>query len=414
VETARVKKLSVTLALATVPLALLFLGLSTRPSRAQGSYEIAVHKQLGRSDSTIYVGEYLTFTIEIRNDSAFTLTTLPMSDTFNAAVLAYQDAAPCEPDDVGADWLHWDDLTTCIGDLAPGESTVFTVGFIAEHPQSAVVNYAEVHDAQGTLGLLGGATDVVTGSEAVGGSSPVNKEFLIPPGTVLIPPQVGGPLIFTIVITNNGYTTMTTAPLVDYYDPAGLAFNYAEPPPDEVDEVNGVLTWYDVIASRGTGLVPAHGTISVMTVFTALASLDGGVTNGADVSGATDWYGNELAGGSDLVPIDIIEAPAPAPTTTATPSYTSTLTPSPTMTMTPTSISTSAPSATPAQPARTQPAPTPLIATSTPDLTKQATPAFLPESGGASSANSHLLIILFGGLALLALLTRARPNSLIP
>ena len=107
----RVNRLIAASTPATVALVLLVLALSTQSARAQGGDEIYVHKQLGRSDPTVYVGEYLTFTIEIRNDAAFTITTLPLSDTYNAAVLGYRDGAP-PPDSAGADWLYWNDLTT--------------------------------------------------------------------------------------------------------------------------------------------------------------------------------------------------------------------------------------------------------------------------------------------------------------
>lgn len=308
----RVHKLIVPLVLAMVALAFLVLGLA----RAQGA--IHIHKQLGRSSNLVHVGEYLTFSIEIVNNAAFDVTTLPLSDTFNSDVLAYHDAVPCAPDSVGTDWLHWDDLTDCFGDLGLDQQVFVVVGFIAEHPAPAVVNYAQVHDAEGAGGALGGATAVSTDTESIGGSSPVNKELLVASGSALLPPQVGMPLTFSVVITNDGYTTMTTAPLLDTYDPNWLAFSYAVPPPDQVDEANGTLTWHDVIASRGTGPVPPHGTISVITVFTALAAIDGSA-NSVQVSGATDWYGNDLAGGSDQVPIVIIEGPTPTPTNTPTP-----------------------------------------------------------------------------------------------
>jgi hypothetical protein len=383
----RLTRLILTLALATVALALLTLALSAPSARAQAG-AIYVHKQLGRASNVVHVGEYLTFTIEIVNNAAFDVTTLPLSDTFNADVLAYRDAVPCEPDSTGLDWLHWDDLTTCFGDLVPGQQVFVTVGFIAEHPQPAVVNHAQVHDAEGVGGALGGATAVSTGTESIGGSSPVNKELQVAAGSALLPPQVGMPLTFTVVITNDGYTTMTTAPLLDTYDPNWLAFNYALPPPDQVDEANGTLTWYDVIASRGTGPVPPHGTIAVLTVFTALAAVDGSA-NSAQVSGASDWYGNDLAGGSDQVPIIIIDTPTPTPAPTFTPF------PTPTPT----------PHVAPTQPAHTQPAPTPVIATATPTEQLTVTPAFLPESGQASSV-SHGGLFLIAALLVGAWLTR--------
>ena len=380
---------------ATVALVLLVLALSIQSAHAQGGDEIHVHKQLGRSNPTVYVGEYLTFTIEIRNDAAFTITTLPLSDTYNAAVLGYYDAAP-PPDSTGAGWLSWNDLTTTFGDLAPGQQIVVVVGFIAEHPEQAVVNYAEVHDAEGSGGALGGATGVSTDTESVGGSSPLDKELLINPGSTLLLPQVGMPLTFSIVITNDGYTSMTVAPLVDIYNPAWLAFSYAAPPPDQVDEANGVLAWTDVISSRGSGPIPPHGTISVTTVFTALAVLDGVSANSAEVSGARDWYDNDLAGGSDDVPITIIQGPTPAPAPT----------------LTPTATPTSTPSATPRQPAPTQPAPTSIIATATPEQTAQVTPAFLPESGRASGTpNGVLLAVLLAGVVMASALHQSLRNQ---
>ncbi len=365
-------RLIATLALALCALASLTLALSIQAARAQAGSEIFVDKRLGRADPVVHVGEYLTFTVLIRNDAAFTVTTLPLSDTYNASVLGYQDAVP-PPDslDEGAGQIDWSDLTASFGDLAPGQEIVVVVGFIAEHPETAVVNRAEVHDALGSSGALTGTTGVVTDTESVGGSSPVDKELLA--GLI---PQAGLPLTFTVVITNDGYTTMTVAPLVDTYDPALLQFSYAEPPPDLVDAVSGVLTWTDV--TRWTGDIPAHGTVSVTAVFTALAVIDS-TANNAEVNGASDWYGNDMAGGSDQVPITIIEGPTvtPAPTTTPIP----------------------VPTATPVQ----SPAPTPV-----PTATAETLPApvFLPTSGrtvGVTNASllTALLVLSLGIVALI-------------
>jgi hypothetical protein len=252
-----------------------------------------------------------------------------------------------------------------------------------------VVNAAEVHDALGASGALTGTTGTITDTESVGGSSPVAKELL----SGLIP-QAGLPLTFTILITNDGYTTMTVVPLVDRFDPTLLEFSYAVPPPDLVNAVSGILTWTDVTA--WTGDVPAHGTLSVTTVFTALAATVS-TANRAEVEGAADWYGNDLAGGSDDVPIIIIEGPTPTPAPTATPVPQPTNTPAPTQPA-------------PTQPAPTQPAPTAVPATVTP--TPMVTPAYLPESGDASGGgNAGLLaavLIVGAGLALLMLSFSAR------
>jgi uncharacterized repeat protein (TIGR01451 family) len=377
----RIYKLMVALTLSAVALAAVILALSIQPARAQG--EIYVDKQLGRVDPVVHVGEYLTFTIMIQNNTSFTVTNLPLSDTFNSAVLAFADAIP-SPDaiDQGAGRLDWDDLTDFFGDLMPGQSILLVVGFIAEHPQVAVVNAAEVHDAQSSGGVLGNATSVHTGTESIGGSSPVDKELLAG-----LTPQVGQPLTFTIVISNNGFTTMTLAPLVDTYNPAWMAFSYAVPPPDVVDSVGGTLTWNDLTTQLGD--VPPHGTLSVMTVFTALMAVDGAI-NYAEVAGSVDWYGNELGGGGDYVPITIIGAPA---TSTPTPAPTATPAPRPTQRPTSTSV----------------PAPTPTLV-----QTPTVIVPLLPQTGqkGVGIVNGVLLVVLFILGAAMAVLIRQGRSTL--
>jgi hypothetical protein len=94
-----------------------------------------------------------------------------------------------------------------------------------------------------------------------------------------------------------------------------------------------------------TGDVPSHAAISVTTVFTALATIDDTI-NRAEVTGASDWYGNDMAGGADQVPITII---GPAPTPTATPKPKKKDQPAPTAAATPVDL-TPTPTATPVAP----------------------------------------------------------------
>ena len=289
-----------------------FFVLSSQPALAQGG-TVVVDKQLGRTSNVVYVGEYLTFTIRVENQAAFTVTQLPLTDDYNEAVLGFVDANPA-PDtvDAGAGQIDWNDITTFFGDLAPGQVVTVVVGFIAEHPEPSVVNYAEAHDVISSGGPLQGSGDDSDESESVGGSAPLEKR--IAEG---VTPTVGLPITFNITITNDGYTTMTVVPLIEDYDPAFIEFSYAEPPPDFVDAVTGVLTWTDI--TSWTGDIPAFGTIDVTVTFTALQSIVN-TMNAASVQGARDWYDNDLAGGADDVPIVIIEGPGPAATATPTPS----------------------------------------------------------------------------------------------
>ena len=299
--------------------------------------EIVVDKQLQRVDPIVRVGELLTFTIRIENQSSFTVTTLPLSDTFNTAVLGFANAIPA-PDTVNTATgrLDWADLTTFFGDLAPGQVVTVVTEFVAEHPATAIVNQAEVHDAVGSNGSLDGGDDTDDSGESIGGSLPLEKR--ISDG---ITPTAGLPLTFTISITNDGAVTTTVLPLTENYDPTIIQFSSAVPPPDFVDEMTGILTWTDITSPLGD--LPAFGTISVTVVFTALTSTNDSI-NQASISGAVDWYDNDLAGGADDVPITIINQPAP----TATPGPTNTPqpgAPAPTSTPTPAVTATAVPAA---------------------------------------------------------------------
>lgn len=323
-KTHNLPRLASSLALAAFLLISLAFLFTTLPVQAQVTGQITVDKQLGRINPVVHVGEYLTFTIRIQNQSQFTVTTLPLSDDFNNAVLAYVDATPA-PDIVDAPGgaLEWNDLTTYFGDLAPGQVVTVIVGFIAEHPAPAVVNYAEVHDALAGQGSLPGGNDDSGEGESIGGASPVDKKLV---GGVI--PEVGLPLTFTISITNDSYTTMTVVPLLEDYDPDFLQFSFAQPQPDTVDEVSGELNWSDLTLYLGD--VGPHQAISITAVFTALAPIDL-TTNIAAVHGAQDWYGNDMAAGADQVPITIVDdtqQQTATPTATAAATTQATSTPS--------------------------------------------------------------------------------------
>ncbi|GIK57970.1 MAG: hypothetical protein BroJett015_36330 [Chloroflexota bacterium] len=341
--------------------ALVALSAALTPARAQQS-EIFVDKRLGRSNPVVYVGEYLTFTIQIENRTNFTVTTLPLSDTFNTDVLAFVDATPM-PDsvDAGNGRLDWNDLTTTFGDLPPGATVWVVVGFIAEHPAPAVVNRAEVHDALSSGGQIGGGGDDSNEGSSIGGSTPVDKEMV---GNV--EPEVGQPLTFTIRITNSGYATLTVVPLFEDYDPEFLQFSFAVPQPDSVDEVAGQLYWSDLTTWFGD--VGSFSSIQITAVFTALAPI-ALTTNSASVSGSSDWYGNDLDGGADQVPITIV---GPGQQATATPTTV-------TATATATSAATQTPGAGDTPAAATS---TAVAATATPEATTALVrPETLPATG---------------------------------
>ncbi len=360
-KVARVGRLMLALAGACLVFAFAWLALRPTPSYAQ-SGAIYVDKQLGRASNVVYIGEYITFTIFIRNDSAFTITELPLTDDYNQAVLAYADAS-IAPDSVDAanGLIDWNDLTETVGDLPPGQAITVIVGFIAEHPSPSVVNAAAVHDAVNSNGDVVGGDDTSDNGESVGGSAPVTKTLV---------DQAGVLVTFTVEVWNHSYTTMTQALLEDTYDPTALVFFSADPPPDEQDLNAGVLRWLDL--TLYTGDIPPFGVVTVTTVFTTIGNVGAGTSNQARIVSAGDWYGNDVAGGADQVPIVIIDRPG-GPTPQPTP-----------------------PPTTPPQPPQptqqTQPTPEVAMATPAPVL------PLLPQTGARDILSG---LALFGGLGLL-------------
>jgi hypothetical protein len=356
-------------------------------SHAQGG--IQVDKQLGRSSSVVRVGELLTFTIYITNTSGFTLTSVPMTDTYRADILGYAFSQPFEPDDqaiIGASGLlTWNNIAApgMFGPIVDGQAVSFTIGFTAEHPATAIVNAAGVHDAQDESGSQSFDGNSQEENDAVGGAAPVEKR-IEPPGFT---PEIGLPLTFTVVITNDGAAVMTELGFVDRYDPTALIFYYAIPTPTLVLTDTGVISWVDLTDYFGD--IPADTAVTVTTVFTALPGIGLIETaNRAEVVGALDVYSNVLAPGSDQVPITIIGAPTPTPTPghededeeeEATP--------------TPTPVSTSTPT----------PVAGPLI-TPTPTYTS---PTYLPETGRPIMPGPALFVMIGIGLILAALISWA-------
>ena len=235
--------------------------------------------------------------------------------------------------DIATGQIEWTDLTAVFGDLAPGDQVTVFVEFIAEHPQTAIVNRAEAHDVISSGGSLTNTNDTAQLDDSIGGATPLLKQLSDPPN-----PTAGLPMTFTISITNDGAITTTVLPLMENFDPAFLQFSHAVPPPDV--EMTGVLSWTDLTTHFGD--IPAFGSVDVTVVFTALGSIINTV-NEARVENAVDWFNNDLTGGQALVPITIIaaptatETPAPNPTNTpqpAAPAPAATNTPIPTPTAT--------------------------------------------------------------------------------
>jgi fimbrial isopeptide formation D2 family protein/uncharacterized repeat protein (TIGR01451 family) len=98
---------------------------------------------------------------------------------------------------------------------------------------------------------------------------------------------LGEPVVYAVVVTNTGDTTLLTVPLHDTYDPTALHFVSAAPAPTDTAP-SGTLDWSDL---TGVGGLAPGASSTVQLTFTA-GRYDGEVVNTAAVLGAVDEYGD--------------------------------------------------------------------------------------------------------------------------
>jgi uncharacterized repeat protein (TIGR01451 family) len=274
--------------------------------QASQAQDVMLTKRLNKSSPVVRVGELISFTITLHNNANFTLTNVTMIDNYAAEVMAFAGALPVLPDvhtpTVGG--LQWNNVA--VPPIPVGQTITFTVFFTVEHPETnPVVNVVRAQDIRGSQDAISDTEAIDQIDEATGGNAPVVK-FISPPDST---PQVGQPVTFTQVITNDGLAILTFLPLTDTYDPNFLEFNFAVPPPTISSP--GQLVWTDLTDVFGD-LAPLQ-TVVVTTVFTATAQA-GNTINQASTEGARDEFDNDLAGGQASAGITIIgSAPTPTP-----------------------------------------------------------------------------------------------------
>ena len=209
-------------------------------------------------DHFVQVGEGVSFDIGVTNTGDTTLTTVPLTDAYDAARLTFASAIPSE-DTSGAGTLHWNDITGP-GSLAPGATTTVTVSFTAKATGSA----ADTATASGT-DINGDSAVPDSDSAGVRVTHPRQSITKTLQGPASVP--VGSLVTYDIVVTNSGDTTLV-APhgLADTYDAAHLSFDSAVPAVDTTAPAQ--IAWNDLYG--GAPLAPgAAATLSATFRVTA-------------------------------------------------------------------------------------------------------------------------------------------------
>jgi len=378
--------------IALVCLSAAFISLHFVPRPAYAQEPIDVVKVLNQPSPVVKVGQFISFTVHITNQSSFTLIHATLFDDYRQDILGNFSMIGGSPgptliDTVNGE-LTWTDLISqpaaagYFPELPPNQGISVTMQFQIQHPPVGgftVVNQAEIRDAifsngsSGNSGMNNAPTVPITG-----GSAALTKQ-LDPPGQT---PNVGDQITYTLFFTNEGAAAITNVVVADTFNPNQLLFITATPTvPTTIDNVNGIITWINL----ATPPIPAGGVISLTVTFEVLQA---GVTilNRGGFSNVQDEFGNNLAPGSGEAGILIIDDSqpvkgddnndndndSPAPTATA--------------------------------PILSTPTPVIMVAgqgvTDTTQITDTSTPKYLPETGQWSDGSWFALPV---GLILLAL-----------
>ncbi len=237
--------------------------------------DIAI-KLMEPNSGVAVVGEYIRFDITVSNPGNTDLTSLTLTNTFNAGQLTFTGAS-LQPSTTAAGSLTWIINVT----IPQGESFTIETYFTGAAPANTAVSTASV-------------SGVDVNSVAVS-AGPVNDDVLITSPKVSVnkyltapsvgPYALGDTLTYKIDITNTGTTTVATLPLTDEFSTSCLQFVSAVPATDGAG--GGVLLWNNL------GSLNVGATKSVTTRFVIIGNCSP-VVNTAIVSFAEDVNGKPV------------------------------------------------------------------------------------------------------------------------
>jgi len=240
---------------------------------------VAVAKVLHPGQASyVPLGGTVTYDIAVTNTGDTTLTHIPLTDTYDASRLQFVSGTADDWSVPGT--LTWNELAGA--GLAPGAKTAtITVGFRAVATGTDVPNTVTV---SGARDLHGDAAAPATATEnSVTLTNPHVRIAKVLRGDTLVP--LGSLVTYTVTVTNDGDTVLTSLPLSDTYDAGALRFVSATSTPDATG--TGTLSWNNLLSG---GLAPGDS-VSRDVTFKAIA-LGTGVVNHAAVSEGTDANGS--------------------------------------------------------------------------------------------------------------------------
>jgi len=225
------------------------------------------------------VGEAVTFTITISNTGEVQLSTVPLTDSFNATELTFVSATPAETS-ATAGGLNWANL----GSLNPGSSHMVDLVFTARTSTFGAMQNNTASTSPTTP----------AGQDTVASQTDTAPYIIAAPSYTLtkvrrgpVDREVGEDIIFDIVITNTGEVDLQTVPVIDVFDAASVAFSSAVPPVSSATASS--LTWNNVGPITANG-----GTASIAVSFNTIASTSGALRLNTASTTPTTVNGNTL------------------------------------------------------------------------------------------------------------------------
>ncbi|MDZ4168464.1 MAG: isopeptide-forming domain-containing fimbrial protein [Coriobacteriia bacterium] len=242
---------------------------------------VAVNKVLSSGSAAVLVGSPVSYDIGVTNTGDTTLTTVPLSDTFDTR-LGFVSATPAQTS-ISTPTVSWANL----GSLGPGVTTTVTVTFTVLATGTAITDTARVAGA--TDGTYTAPTAEATNSVLTG----IAPHLVVTKASSVTTAEAGQVVTYTATIHNDG-----TAPAYDvhWYDTMDLALvNLLWPSPmpvsvyrDSTLLIHTVDFWAIFMGIQSpsvdfTDPLPVGSTFTI----TYTARVNGGVTQGQTLSNTT-------------------------------------------------------------------------------------------------------------------------------
>jgi uncharacterized repeat protein (TIGR01451 family) len=244
---------------------------------------------------TAVVSGTVTYRIDVVNNGSTSIPTLPLTDQYSSACLAYVSSSPSASGGGGGVVL-WNN----VGPLAVSGSNSVTVSFHVEGPCNPATNVAMVNSAVDQYGdpvppASGSATVVTTADPP---QVTVAKTLVNPAGGVA---YIGDAIQYQVEIKNTGTSDITSLTVTDTYDSACQAFVSASVTPTGTPA--GQVVWNTLIPSEPPLLA---GTTRVLTLNFTASGAKASCLDTVSISGKDEFdqtFGPLTANASVQIPL---------------------------------------------------------------------------------------------------------------